>query len=132
MTNDFGAPAALPSGLPAGDLRSQLAATQLLAVRTTTLNRLASEINGTDDLELVLQIVAVQGQWLLDFDVCALALSDQAGHITLRLLAPYDYPLCSVLPGTGWWRSLADSRTMAMEMADGNAAAWQPRNSVPS
>jgi class 3 adenylate cyclase len=116
MTNDFGADGA-------GDLRSQLAAAQVLAVRTTTLNRLASEINSTDDLELVLQIVASQGRWLLDFDICALALSDQAGHITLRLLAPYEYPLCSVLPGTAWARGLADSRTMAMEMAADNAAA---------
>ncbi|HYF65484.1 MAG TPA: adenylate/guanylate cyclase domain-containing protein [Herpetosiphonaceae bacterium] len=122
MTNDFGATAG-----GAGGLRSQLEATQVLAVRMTTLNRLASEMNSIDDLELVLRIVATQGRWLLDFDACALALSDHAGHVTLRMLAPYDYPLYSVLPQSDWAGSLAESRTMALALdGDGAAAMLAP------
>lgn len=103
---------------------TQLKAAQVLAIRINTLNRIVNEINGTDDLETVLLIVATQGQWLLDFDAVGIALSDDYGYITLRLLHPFDQALWSVLPGSDAAQQFVDSRTTTI--TNFNQARYAP------
>lgn len=93
------------------ELRAQLEAAQVLAVRATTLNRITTEINTTDDLEAIIQIMANQARWLLDFEVCGLALADAQGHNTFRMIYPFDTPLWSVLPDSWLAGQLANPRT---------------------
>ncbi|MBA3471562.1 MAG: GAF domain-containing protein [Herpetosiphonaceae bacterium] len=83
----------------------------MLAVRVTTLNRITTEINTTDDLESIIQIMANQARWLLDFEVCGLALVDGQGQSTFRLIYPFDTPLWSVQPGSWLAGQLANLRT---------------------
>ncbi len=93
------------------ELRAQLEAAQVLAMRATTLNRITTEINTTDDLETIIQILANQARWLLDFEVCGLALVDGQGHSSFRLIYPFDTPLWSVLPGSWLAEQLTNPRT---------------------
>ncbi len=71
----------------------------MLAVRTTTLNRIVGDLNATDDIEVICQVLANSAHWLLDCDICGLALVDDHDHVTFRLVAPYDLEIWSLIPG---------------------------------
>ena len=55
--------------------RTLLAETEALSSRIAALNEISVAINRTLDLEKILQVVAKQSKWLMDFEHCSVCLS---------------------------------------------------------
>jgi signal transduction histidine kinase len=60
--------------------RTLLAETEALSSRIAALNEIGVAINRTLDLDKILQVVAKQAKWLMDFEHCSVCLSQPEGN----------------------------------------------------
>lgn len=66
-------------------VRSLLVEAQALSARLASLNEVAAAMQSTLDLDVVLQTLASQARWLIDFDSCSVSLREGSHYRILTL-----------------------------------------------
>lgn len=63
------------------EVQGLLAEAQALSVRLTTLNEVAVSMQTSADLDTMLEVMARQARWVLDFQHCGVTLADERGEV---------------------------------------------------